>query len=535
MLRACYGLAILLAAVLVMQWTLVAEVVAAVFERRATPTQLGGSLVAILAAWSARAAVLAIRERLSARASLRVQRQLRSDVVRQLLRLGPAATSGERAGELVTTATEGIAKLDGFVARFLPARAFAAVIPLAICAAVFTIDPLSGLVLLAVGPLLVVVLWLVGTRTARSASEQWAALGQLGAMLVDVVRVLPTLVAYGRAEAVVGWTDRLSETYRQRTLRVLRSAFLSGFVVEFGATLSTALVAVTVGIRLFEGDLALQPALLVLLLTPEFFAPLRALGADRHAAMEGEPAAQRVFAVLDLPVPLSGTAVVETGVPSVRVRDVSLRRGDAEVLCNVDLELPPLSRTALVGRSGAGKSSMIAVLLGFLAPDSGSVLVNGRPLTTVDLQAWRQRIAYVPERPWLLPGSVAENVRLGRVDADDGEVLDALRSAGAPEFVHRLPKGIDTPIGEDGSWLSGGERLRISLARAFVKNADLIVLDEPTSQLDEDTERDVLAALDELAVGRTLLTVTHRGAPLALHDRMVELVDGRLAAVQAVS
>jgi ATP-binding cassette subfamily C protein CydD len=524
LMAACAALGVAAWALVVVQWAGVAAFTSGVFAGGAAPVDLAGLLAVALAAWLARAGLAAVRDLLAARTSSRVRRDARAALARALLRLGPDLMTGERAGELVTTATEGVAKLDAYVARFAPGVAAAVVVPPLVAVTVLVLDPASGAVLLLGGVLVAVFLWLVGTHAARSSREQWATLGQLGAVLVDTIRVLPTLVAYGRARGSVRWLTDVSESYRATTMRVLRTAFLSGFVLEFGAALCTALVAVTVGVRLFEGHLAFEPALLVLLLTPEFFAPLRALGADHHASMEGRPAAERLFALLDLPGPARGTGTVAPGVPHVRLVGVTLRHGGA--LAGFDLDLPPCSRTALVGPSGAGKTSAVRLLLGFTAPDEGVVLVDGVPLTSLDPDAWRERIAYVPERPWLLPGTVAENVRLGRPGATDGEVERALRRAHAWEFVTRLRLGLDTPLGEDAKRLSGGERLRIALARAFVKDAAVIVLDEPTSQLDAHGEAEVLAALDELADGRTVLTVTHRSAPLPLHDRVVTVPGG---------
>jgi thiol reductant ABC exporter CydD subunit len=434
--------------------------------------------------------------------------------------------AGERAGELVTTVTEGVGRLDGVVGRLLPGAVTAAVVPPLVAATVLVLDPAAGALLLLTGPLVLLFLWLTGTLAARASRAQWETLARLGAALVDTLRVLPTLVAYGRARSSARWLTEVSEAHRRSTMRLLRTAFLNGFVLEFGAVLCTALVAVTVGVRLFEGELTLQRALLVLLLTPEFFAPLRALGADRHASLEGAPAAERVFALLDAPAPHRGTRPAPAGVPHVELRGVTLRYGERLALDGVDLDLPPLSRTALVGPSGAGKSSLARVLLGFAVPDEGSVLVDGVPLTELDPGSWRARVAYVPERPWLLPGSVADNVRLGRPGAPDADVEEALARAGLADVVRRLPQGVATPLGEDAARLSGGERLRLALARAFVRDAALLVLDEPTGQLDEATEAAVLAALDDLAAGRTVVTVTHRTAPLALHDRVVVIEDG---------
>ncbi|PRY49058.1 ATP-binding cassette subfamily C protein CydD [Geodermatophilus tzadiensis] len=524
----CAVAGVLTWALLVVQWALVAAFVAAVVDG-ARPAALAGSLGGVAAAWLARAGVLAVRDRAVARTSARVRRRLRGALLRKLVALGPAHAGAQQDGELVTTVTEGVGRLDGVVGRLLPGATAAAVVPPLVAATVLVLDPASALILLLTGPLVLLFLWLTGTLAARAARAQWETLARLGASLADTLRVLPTLVAYGRARSSARWLTDVSEAHRVSTMRVLRTAFLSGFVLEFGAVLCTALVAVTVGVRLFEGQLTLQRALLVLLLTPEFFAPLRALGADRHAGLEGEPAAERVFALLDAPEPASGSRPVPAGVPAVTLRGVTLRHGGRAALDGVDLDLPPLSRTALVGPSGAGKTSLVRLLLGFAVPDEGAVLVDGVPLTELDPAAWRARVAHVPERPFLLPGSVADNVRLGRPDATAAEVERALARAGLLEVVRRLPQGTDTPLGEDAARLSGGERVRLALARALVKDAGLLVLDEPTGQLDEATEQAVLAALEEAAAGRTVVTVTHRTAPLALHDRVVALADGALA------
>ncbi|MGY1696697.1 thiol reductant ABC exporter subunit CydD [Geodermatophilus sp. SYSU D00814] len=526
----CGLLGVLVWALLVVQWALVAAVVSAVVTGAATPSALSGALAGVLAAWALRAGLLGLRDRAAARTSARVRRELREALLRTLVSLGPAHAAGERAGELVTTVTEGVGRLDGVLGRYLPGAATAAVVPPLVALTVLVLDPASGGLLLLTGPLVLVFLWLTGTLAARSARASWETLAQLGAVLVDTLRVLPTLVAYGRARGSARWLTGVSEAHRRTTMRVLRTAFLSGFVLELGAVLCTALVAVTVGVRLFQGGLELERALLVLLLTPEFFAPLRALGADRHASLEGRPAAERVFALLDTPQPARGGRPVPAGVPHVELRGVTVRYGERAALDGVDLDLPPLSRTALVGPSGAGKTTAVRLLLGFAAPDAGAVLVDGVPLGDRDPDGWRARVAYVPERPFLAPGTVADNVRLGRPGATDAEVEQALARAGLLDLVRRLPQGTATPLGEDAARLSGGERVRLALARAFVKDAPLLVLDEPTGQLDAATEAEVLAALDGLARGRTVLTVTHRTAPLALHERVVSLQDGRVRA-----
>ena len=528
----CALLAAACVALAVVQWALVAAVVDAVVSRRISPSALSGLLIAVVAVWAARSAAVGARERLAAAVSTRVRAEARMALARKLLRLGPGPVSAERTGELASTASEGVGSLDALIARFVPGAVTAAVATPLLVAVVMVLDPLSGVLLLGTAPLVVVFVWLVGTRAAASAAERWETLGRLGALLVDTLRVLPTLVTFGRAGTRS--LTSASEAYRTTTLRVLRTAFLSGFVIEFGASLCVALVAVTAGIRLFEGELRFDRALLVLLLAPEVFAPLRALGADHHARLESLPAARRLFALLDQPEPTTGDRKLPAGVPSVRLRGVTVRHGDAVVLDRLDLDLPPGSRTAVVGPSGVGKTSVLEVLLGFRTPDAGEVVVAGGPLPEPDPNAWRAKIGYLPERPWLLPGSIAANVRLGRPEATDAEVERALAAAAALDFVRRLPDGMATRVGEDGAWLSGGERLRIGLARVFVADAAVVVLDEPTAQLDPESEATVLTALTGLTRGRTVVTVTHRTALLPEHDRVLELAEGRLRSPQAV-
>ena len=528
----CGLLAVAVAALSVLQWALVATVVAAVVGGRTSPVALTGLLITLLVVWAARSAVVGVRERLAATVSTRVRSEARMAFARKLLRVGPSAVAEERTGELASTATEGVSALDALVARFVPGAVTAALVTPLVIAVVLVLDPLSGGLLLVTAPVVAVLLWLVGARSVASAAERWETLSRLGALLVDTLRVLPTLVTFGR-----GGTrslTRASEAYRTTTLRVLRTAFLSGFVIEFGASLCVALVAVTVGIRLFEGELGFGRALLVLLLAPEVFAPIRALGADHHARLESLPAARRLFDLLDQPEPITGERQLPVGVPSVRLSGVSVRHDARTVLDHLDLDLPPGSRTAVVGPSGVGKTSLLEVLLNLRTPDAGEVLVAGVPLPELDPAAWRARIAYLPERPWLLPGSIAANVRLGRPEATDAEVERALAEAAALEFVRRLPDGIATRVGENGARLSGGERLRIGLARVFVADPAVVVLDEPTAQLDPDSEAAVVSALARLARGRTVVTVTHRTALLPEHDRVLELADGRLRQPEAV-
>lgn len=530
---ACAGLALLAFVLALAQWSLVARIVSGIFLGGLAPAALTSPFVLLTLVWLARAALGGVRDGLAARAAARVKREVRGRLLTHLLDLGPLHAPGQRSGELTEVVVEGAERLEGFVGSFVPGAAFAAVLPPLLALAVLWLDPLSGVILLFTGPLIVVLLWLVGSQAEGAARAQWLTLGRLSAAFVDTLRGLPTLVVFGRDRERLAALRETDETYRRVTLGVLRTAFLSGFVLEFGATLSTALVAVTVGVRLYEEGLAFERALLVLLLTPEFFAPLRALGADHHASLEARAAAERMFAVLGQRAPGRGTLPVPAGPLRIELRDVTLRYGERAALQGVSLSLPPGSRTLLVGESGAGKTSVARLLLAFAAPTGGEVLVNGVPLTDLDPAAWRERVAYVPERPYLFPGTVRENLRLGRPGATDAEIVEAARAVGAHTFISRLPNGYDTDVGAEGARLSGGERLRLALARAFLRDAELLILDEPTSQLDSESAAQVWEALERLGQGgmgqgRTVLTISHRAARGGGHDRTLELEGGRV-------
>ena len=322
----------------------------------------------------------------------------------------------------------------------------------------------------------------------------------------------------------------MGDEFRRRTLKVLRFAFLSGLVLEFMTAAAIALVAVTLGVRLINGAVTFEQAFLVLLLTPEFYKPLRELGVHRHAGMEGKAAAQRIFEILDTPAPVrSGNLSPDrlSGGLTVEFSGVwfSYPGRDLPALCGVDLTLPAGSRTAVVGRSGSGKSTLVNLLLRFLDPGDGTITANGLCIADLPVGAWREHVALVPQRPHLFYGSLLENIRLARPGASRAEVEEL---AGAADFIRRLPRTYDAHVGERGLLLSGGEAQRVAIARAFLKDAPLLILDEPTSSLDPESEALIGAAIERLARDRTTLVVAHRLNTARASDRIVVLEAGRL-------
>lgn len=506
------------------QATLLAGVLTDAFLGDAGLDELRAPLVLLAAVVVGRAVVVWAQEVAAQRTSAAVKSTLRRRLLEHAVRLGPRWLAGERSGELATLATRGVDALDGYFSRYLPQLVLAVIVPVAVLVQVVTADWLSALTIAVTLPLIPVFMILIGLYTKARTDRQWRLLGQLSGHFLDVVAGLPTLKVFGRAKAQAEAIRTITGEYRQATMATLRIAFLSSLVLELLATVSVAMVAVSIGLRLVNGQLDLRTALLVLILAPEAYLPLRQVGAQFHASAEGLAAAEEVFRVLAAPVPTAGCAGVATG-GEIRVEGVTVRYpGRSQpALDRCTLTLAPGEVVALAGPSGCGKSTLVAVLLGFVRPDEGQVTVGGADLLSLDPDAWRRQVAWVPQNPHLFTGTVADNIRLGAPDATDAAVRAAARDADAEGFVDALPDGFGTRLGDGGAGLSAGQRQRIALARAFLRDAPVLLLDEPTSNLDGDSEDEVLAAVRRLAAGRTVLLVAHRPSLLSLADRVVHL------------
>jgi ATP-binding cassette subfamily C protein CydCD len=520
------------AALVIAQAMLIAEVVVGAFQEGLSLPALTTALVLLAAVAVGRGAVSWLTELAAHRASAAVKSELRGRLLARAAALGPGWLSGQRTGSLIALATRGVDALDDYFARYLPQLGLAVVVPVAVLARIVTEDWVSAAIIVVTLPLIPVFMILIGWYTQARMDRQWRLLSRLSGHFLDVVAGLPTLKVFGRAKAQAESIRAITSEYRRATLRTLRIAFLSSFALELLSTLSVALVAVTIGMRLVHGELDLYTGLVILVLAPEAYLPLRQVGAQYHAAAEGLAAAEEIFEVLEQPVRGGGTAPVPDTVRLELDRVTVRHAGRAEPSLNAaTLTVEPGETVALVGPSGVGKSTLLDVVLGFTVPEDGSVRVGGAAasgtgsaeLASIDLEAWRERIAWVPQRPYLFAGTVAENVRLARPDASDAAVRQALRDAGADGFVAGLPRGLATELGEDGAGLSAGQRQRLSLARAFLADRPLLLLDEPTASLDGETEAGVVDAVRRLAAGRTVLLVVHRPALLAVADRVVRL------------
>ncbi|MCD9877032.1 thiol reductant ABC exporter subunit CydD [Streptomyces guryensis] len=522
-LVAVVGLGVVGAALVIAQAMLIAEVVVGAFQRGMSAGELGTPLMLLAAVACGRALVSWLTELAAHRASAAVKSELRGRLLERSVELGPGWLSGQRTGSLVALATRGVDALDDYFSRYLPQLGLAVVVPVAVLARIVTEDWVSAAIIVGTLPLIPVFMVLIGWATQSRMDRQWRLLSRLSGHFLDVVAGLPTLKVFGRAKAQAESVKRITGEYRQATMRTLRIAFISSFALELLSTLSVALVAVTIGMRLVHGEMDLYIGLVILVLAPEAYLPLRQVGAQYHAAAEGLAAAEEIFAVLETPVPPSGVGSVPAGGIAFEGVTVRYLGRSEDAVSDVSFAVEPGETVALVGPSGAGKSTLLNTLLGFVRPAEGRVRVGGVDLADVDLEQWRSRIAWVPQRPRLFAGTLAENVRLARPDADDSAVRKALSEAGALEFVDALPQGAETVLGEDGAGLSAGQRQRLALARAFLADRPVLLLDEPTAALDGAIEAAVVDAVRRLAVGRTVLLVVHRPALLAVADRVVRL------------
>ncbi|MFF5476920.1 thiol reductant ABC exporter subunit CydD [Streptomyces sp. NPDC012935] len=524
-LIAVVGLGTVGAVLVIAQAMLIAEAVVGAFQHGMSGAELRTPLLLLVAVAVGRAVVAWLTELAAHRAAAAVKSELRGRLLERATELGPDWLSGQRTGSLVALATRGVDALDDYFSRYLPQLGLAVVVPIAVLARIVTEDWVSAAIIVGTLPLIPIFMMLIGWATQSRMDRQWRMLSRLSGHFLDVVAGLPTLKVFGRARAQAESIRRITDEYRRATMRTLRIAFISSFALELLSTLSVALVAVTIGMRLVHGDMHLYDGLVILVLAPEAYLPLRQVGAQYHAAAEGLSAAEEIFEVLETPAPASGSAAVPTGAVSFEGVSVRYPGRSSDAVSDVSFDVEPGETVALVGPSGAGKSTLLNVLLGFVRPAEGRILVGGADLAELDLEEWRSRIAWVSQRPHLYAGTIAENVRLARPDADDAAVRQALGNAGALEFVDALPQGVETALGEDGVGLSAGQRQRLALARAFLADRPVLLLDEPTAALDGATEAEVVEAVRRLAVGRTVLLVVHRPALLGVADRVVRLAE----------
>ncbi|MBN27634.1 MAG: thiol reductant ABC exporter subunit CydD [Alteromonadaceae bacterium] len=483
----------------------------------------------------ARGIFLALSQRLSAHAARNIKSSMRANLLEKITRLGPAFTEQKGHGALLNTLHDGVEALHDYYANYLPSVAYSALIPLAILVVIFPTDWQAGLIFLFTAPLIPFFMILVGHKAEQLNQARWQQLAVLGNYFFDRVRGLTQLKLFNATKRELTQIAKISDDFRHATLSVLKIAFLSSFALEFLATISVALVAVIIGFRLFFGTLDFATGFVVLLLAPEFYLPLRKLGNHYHARLEGISAAGDMLEILQTPESSSSepkkTAssgfTCLTNSSAITLKKLNFTYPDSnEGLHDVSLCLPATGMVAFVGASGAGKSTLFDCLLGFhpqVIPH-----VNNLPLCEDDIPSWQQGIAWIPQQPTLFYTTIKENILLAKPNATMEEVKRAAQQAGALDFIELLPNGFDTLLGEQGEGLSGGQKQRIALARAFLKQAPILMLDEPTAHLDSATEFSVQHAINEYAKSHLVLVIAHRLNTLKQASNIVLLDNGRI-------
>ncbi len=530
------ALGIATACLVVWQAVLVADALAPVVGRTADWSDVAATVGWLAVAFAARTVATAAQERFAHRAATRAVAELRAQVLEHAARLGPRWLS-THGGDVGTLATRGLDALEPYFVRYLPQLLLAVTVTPLTLAVVLRLDLIAAVTIIVTLPLVPLFMVLIGKVTAGYADRRLATMTRLGTQVLDLIAGIPTLQALGRQRGPEARVRELGEAHRRATMGTLRVAFLSGMVLELLTTLSVALVAVGIGLRLVDGGMDLRTGLAVLVLAPEVYLPLRQVGAQFHASADGVAAADRAFEVLSTPLPPSGTVPApDLASTTVRLSGVGVAAPDRARLApaGLDLTLRPGRVVALTGPNGAGKSTAVAVLLGILSPDRGAVLLEpddgpAVPLADVDPAQWWAQISWVPQRPVVEPGTLRAEVLQGS-DVSDEALAQAAALTGLDDVVRDLPDGWETRIGQGGAGLSLGQRQRLALTRALVQPRPLVVLDEPTAHLDAQAEGHVLAAVEHLrATGRSVVLVTHRAALRDAADDVVVVVAEPLA------
>jgi ATP-binding cassette subfamily C protein CydCD len=522
---------------------LLSSVINSVFLEKQALAGVMRPLLFILAAISGRSFLSWLNEVAANAVAVKIKTDLRNRLFAHILKLGPAYARGQRTGELTAAAVEGIEALDAYFSQYLPQLVITALVPLSILFFVFPIDLLSGIIFLITAPLIPFFMIIIGKGAEAVTKRQYETLRLLSAHFLDSLQGLTTLKLFGQSKAQTRTIEQVSEKFRDTTLGVLRITFLSALALELLATLSTAIIAVEIGFRLLYGNMEFQPALFLLVLAPEFYMPLRALGARFHAGMSGTTAAKRIYEILDTPLIRSDdfsrqpATEVATTPDNIAFENISFTYPNetTPALQNINLKINRGQHIALVGKTGAGKSTLVQLILGFIQPTQGNInyqspITNYQAPPSIHHSSFRihHSIAWVPQRPHLFHDTIAANIRIGKADATHEELIIAAQAAHLHEFIESLPQKYETIVGESGARLSSGQAQRVALARAFLKDPPILILDEPTSSLDPETESLLEESTRKLMQGRTTITIAHRLNTIFQSDQIIVLDEGRI-------
>ena len=514
---------------LVAQANLIMVIINSVFSEGLAIGSMKNYFYCLLLALVLRSAVIFFHELLAHKIGQAVKYNLQQRILKKLMDLGPVALSSKQSGQLLNLVTEGISSLEVYFYKYLPQLVITLFIPLIILSIVFKLDFISGIILLITVPLMPLFMILIGKMSGQASSKQWQVLKYLSGHFLDVIKGLKTLKLFGRSTEQIEVIEKISNDFKDVTLGVLKIAFVSALVLELIATMGIAMVAVSIGLRLLAGEMVFSVAFLILLLIPEFYLPFRQLGTSFHAGMNAMAASSNLYQTLLLENDeLKGSIIIKTfDFSTIEFQAVSYvypdqRKGLQE--CNFKIELG--EKVAVVGSSGAGKSTVLNLLQGLITPTAGSIVIDSIPLKSINLKSWSEHIICINQRPHIFATTILDNIKIANKSADFEAVRTAVQLADATAFIENLPQGYDTVVGEGGVALSGGQIRRISLARAFLSKAKIILLDEPMEGLDIETELAILKSLEKLSVQKTIIVVSHKLNMTVNFDKVILLSEG---------
>lgn len=550
---AVIGILILIQTIaIILQARWLAEVVSALFAGAKWQEESGIAGLFLLA-FMIRVSCTLLQQKMAYSFAERTGKSLRKQVLEKLFELGPRFAATEGTGNLVTLVLEGVTKFRNYLELFLPRMLSTGVTPVFILAYIFVLDRASAVILAVTMPILIVFMILIGLTAKKQIDRQWQSYRRLSNHFVDSLRGLETLKFLGRSKAHSESIAVVSNSYRSATLRTLRVAFLSSFALDFFTMLSVASVAVSLGLRLVNGEMMLFPALTVLILAPEYFLPVRMVGADYHATLDGKEAGEAMERIIaegenkqtgEMRSVGTGASATDEGISSgssmswkadstLELQSVEVRheQDSPPSLADVSLSLSGIRKIGIIGESGAGKSTLIDVLGGFLRPTSGSFRLNGIDMSDLCSVSWREQVTYIPQKPYIFHSSLADNIRFNAPQATDTEVEKVVAAVGLQELVNSLPQGIHTMIGGGGRSLSGGQEQRVALARSLLSERSVILLDEPTAHLDIETEYELKETMLPLFEGKLVVLATHRLHWMKEMDQIIVMEQGRIAEI----
>lgn len=461
-----------------------------------------------------------------------IKNKVRNEITEYIFKLGPNYIKSERTGDVVNTLTNGIEKLDAYFNKFIPQLFLSALIPILIIIFVLPIDLLSAVVFVLTAPLIPMFMMLIGSAAEKLNKKQWKSLSLMSAYFLDVIQGLTTIKLFNRTNHVLNKISVISNLLKKSTMKVLKIAFLSALVLEMFSTISIAIIAVEIGLRLMNGNLAFQPALFILIMAPEFYNPIRQLGARYHAGMEGIAAAQSIYKILETPIVSFAKvdSIFNFNFKKITFEDVhfSYDTNNKKAINGISFSIYPKTITALVGKSGSGKTTTVNLMLKFIEPTQGKICIDGININNIKRKEWLKQIGWISQNPYLFNKSIKENILIAKENATEKELQQAIEYAKLNKFLNSLPNGINTVIGERGFGLSGGEAQRVALARAFLKDAPILILDEPTANLDPATEKELIESIRLLTKNKTVLMIAHKLNTIKQADNILVFSEGKI-------